>query len=136
MSDTPAAPEKIPADVLVARYILVRDKIKAAEEAHKEKLKPVKEILETLGNQLLGTLNDIGGDSIKTEHGTAYRIEKNTASLEDPAAFQDHVIANEQFDMLDWKANVKAVQDYITEYGETPPGVKYSTMFTIGVRRA
>lgn len=128
--------EKLPADVLIHRYVITRDKIKEVDDAHKEKMRPARDLLEKLNNDLLALLNEAGGDSIKTAAGTAYRTEKASASLEDAQAFRDHVIANEQFDMLDWKANVKAVADYISEYDEPPPGVKYSTVMLVGVRRS
>jgi hypothetical protein len=44
------------------------------------------------------------------------------------------VIGTEQWDLLDKKANVTAVTDYLNENGVLPPGVKYSTRFDVGVR--
>lgn len=134
MTDTPT--EKLPADKLIDRYVKLRDRIKEADDAHKAKVKPAREMLESLNNQLLELLNATGGDGIKTPNGTAYRTEKKSASLEDAAAFKDFVIANELFDMLDLKANVTAVEDYNKEFGALPPGVKFSSAFIVGVRRA
>lgn len=131
-----AVEEKLSANVLIARYVMVRDKIKEVDDAHKEKMRPAKELLESLNNQLLALLNDTGGESIKTAAGTAYRTEKKSATIEDAQAFQDHVVGNGMFEMLDWKANVKAVEDYLREYDELPPGVKLNSAMLVGVRRA
>ena len=56
--------------------------------------------------------------------------------MEDVQAFQNYVVANELFEMLDWKANVKAVEDFLKEFGELPPGVKFTTTNLVGVRRS
>lgn len=121
---------------LIRQYVVLRDRIAAADEAHKEKVKPAKEYLEKLNNQLLDQLNALGGDNIKTPAGTAYRSEKKSATIKDGQMFRDYVIANELFDMVDWRANAGAVQDHIKEYEAAPPGVEFSTVFVVGVRRA
>jgi hypothetical protein len=120
----------------VTQYVALRDKIKALDEEHKEKLKPYKEALENLNAVLLQHLITINGDSVKTEGGTVYRTAKKAASLADPDAFMRFVISNEQWDLLDRKANVTAVADFIEENSETPPGVNFSTTFVVGVRRS
>jgi hypothetical protein len=56
--------------------------------------------------------------------------------LADPEAFMKYVIDNQAFDMLDRKANVTAVKEYVQETGALPPGVNLSSIKTIGVRRA
>ena len=57
-------------------------------------MKPLRETLESLNSVLLSHLNDMGGNSIATDAGTAYRTEKKSASLADSEAFMDYVIAN------------------------------------------
>ena len=41
--------------------------------------------------------------------------QQRAASIRDATAFQNYVIENRAWDMLDWKANVTAVGDFITE---------------------
>ena len=57
-------------------------------------MKPLRETLESLNSVQLSHLNDMGGNSIATDAGTAYRTEKKSASLADSEAFMDYVIAN------------------------------------------
>jgi hypothetical protein len=99
-------------------------------------MKPLRETLESLNSVLLSHLNDMGGNSIATDAGTAYRTEKKSASLADSEAFMDYVIANQAFDLLDRKANVTAVEEHIKENDAPPPGVNFSSTFVVGVRRA
>lgn len=135
MADVPNIDPNLSPDVLIGQYVKLRDRIKEAEAAEKEKMAPAKLYLQALNDRLLDYLNKAGGNGIQTAMGTAYRTERNTASISDPAAFRDFVIANEMFDMLDWKANAPAVKDYIGEFDAEPPGVKITTAYTVGVRR-
>lgn len=127
-------PENI--DELVSQYVRLRDKIKEVEDAHKAKLKDAKEHLENLNNTLLSRLNDLGGESVKTASGTVYRTTKRSASIADGDTFRQFVISNEAFDLVDWRANANAVDDFIKEQNAPPPGVNFSTTYTVGVRRA
>lgn len=126
-------PEKV--DDLVEMYIKLRDRIKQANDAHEERLKAAKELLERLNGTLLTKLNEVGGDGIRTPHGTAYRTERKSATLADPAVFRSFVIDHGQYDLADWKANATAVAAFIEENQSIPPGVNYTTTFTVGVRR-
>jgi len=131
----PPLPENLPMGKLVGMYVKLRDRIKAKDEEMKATLKPAKDMLEQLNNRILDELNKANVDSIKADTGTAYRTARTTASLADPQAFRDFVIANELFEMVDWKANAKAVQDHNEEFGALPPGVTVSTILQVGVRR-
>lgn len=122
--------------IRVDQYIRLRDKIKEIEAGHKEELKRYKDTLEKLNAVILQHLTLVGGESIRTAAGTAYVTEKKSASLADPAAFMDYVIANGAWDLLDRKANSTAVADYIAEHDAPPPGVNYSTTLVVGVRRS
>jgi hypothetical protein len=119
----------------VEQYIRLRDEIKRREDVHKSEMKPYKDALEKLNGALLDHLNQINGESVKTHAGTVYRTAKKSASLADPDAFMRYVIGSEAWDLLDRKANVTAVEDFIAENQSAPPGVNFSTTFIVGVRR-
>jgi hypothetical protein len=119
----------------VAQYVKLRDLIRDKETSFKEYIKPYKEALDGLNNLLLNHLNSVGGNSVATDAGTVYRTEKKSASLSDPAAFMAYVITNDAYDLLDRKANVTAVEAYIRENGAQPPGVNFSSIYVVGVRR-
>ena len=123
-------------DKRVEQYIKVRDAIKAANEAHELQIKPLVELQNLLTGWMQNFLEQAGADNIKTAHGTCYMTTRYTASLADPEAFMKYVIDNEAFDMLDRKANVTAVKDYVAEHSALPPGVNLSSISTVGVRRA
>lgn len=128
------APDNI--DDLVDQFIKLRDRLKAADDVHKEKTKEAREYKEQLEAKMLARLTEIGVDSAKTKSGTVYRSTKKSASIADGSVFRNFVQEHEAFDLVDWKANAPAVEDYIKENNVPPPGVNYSTTFTVGVRRS
>lgn len=122
-------------DAMVAEYVTTRDIIKTIEAEQKKALEPLKAALEVLNTQLLDQLNQVGGNSIATDSGTVYRTEKKYASLGDPKAFMDYVLEHGAFDLIDRKANVTAVVEFIKENDAPPPGVNFTSTFVVGVRR-
>lgn len=122
-------------NVRVAQYVGLRDKIKALDDAHKEKMKPFREMLDTLGGVLLDHLKNISADSVATSSGTVYKTVKNSASIADGTAFWQYVSEHEEWDLIDKKANVSAVLDYIEQHNSPPPGVNFTSVITVGVRR-
>lgn len=126
----------MPLNELVASFIKVRDVIQAADDAHKEKMKDVRALLNQINAEILNSLMNAGVDSVSTEHGTAYKTTKNSATIEDKSEFTRHVIATEAWDLVDWRANSPAIVDFITENKHAPPGVKFSQFVTANIRRS
>lgn len=120
----------------VEQYVRLRDKIKSLDDEHKQKMKPYKEALEKLNGAMLTHLMQIGAENIRTEFGTVYRNTKTSATLADPEAFMEFVVSNEAWDLMDRKANVTAVKDYLAENNTLPPGVNFNQIVEVGVRRA
>jgi hypothetical protein len=119
----------------VDQYVKLRDKIKELDDTHKATMKPMKELLDDLNADLLARLNDAHGNSISTDFGTVYRTEKKTAPLADPEVFMQYVVENEAWDLMDRKANVTAVAEFVEEHKTLPPGCNLNISYVVGVRR-
>jgi hypothetical protein len=130
------SPPTITVDQRVAEYIKVRDEIAKAKTKFEESIQPLIELQNLLTGWLQSFMETAGADNVKTPNGTCYSSTKYTASLADPEAFMSHVIATNDFDLLDRKANVTAVKAYVAENDHLPPGVNLSAIKTVGVRRA
>lgn len=135
-AQTPSAEVKAKVEKRVQQYIQVRDALKKMDEEHDAKRKPLVELQNVLTGWLQEFLENAGIESMRTSEGTAYASTRYTASLADPEAFMKFVLDNQSFDLLDRKANVTAVRDYVDEKGSLPPGVNLSAIKTVGVRRA
>lgn len=140
MTESPAA--------LIAEIIALDDWIDAQQKRFDEHVKPSREKIEALKNQLqdrLLVLNEAkSGEypkaSIATGAGTAYLSTIITPSIEgDKTRFLDWVIENwdERGAMLQIGAPQKtALQEWQDEHqGQLPPFVKTSVMTRVNIRR-
>lgn len=112
----------VPFRVGQLRKLLV---IKAEIEArHKKELEPLISAEKALRAALLEHLIFTGVKTMNTENGNITKVDKTTFPIEDQIAFSRHVIGTQAWELLDWKANVTAVKDYINENNALPPGLK------------
>ena len=129
-------PPPVDINTRVGQYVKLRDLIKEKDDFHKEVMKPYRQALEDLNLVLLGHLDTIGVENAKTESGTVYMTAKKSVKIVDEPVFWDFVTTNEAWDLIDKKANVTAVSDYLEEHQALPPGLDITTMNVVGVRRA
>lgn len=121
----------------IGQYVALRDRIKEIEDKHDQELKPYKAAKEQLEGVFMTHLNTTGGDSVAVKGvGTIYRTTKKSASLADAEQFRRFVIGGEHWDIIDWKANVSAVEAFLEDHKQLPPGVNFSQRDVVGVRRA
>lgn len=133
---TPPPSQTIDIGTYIAKYLQLRDKIKAIKDRHKEELAPYNEAKDMLEAMFLKHLIAVGSDSSATKGvGTVYRTTKRSATIQDQTEFRKFVIDNNAWDLVDLKANAPAVADFIDQSSAPPPGVNYSEHVEIGVRR-
>lgn len=119
----------------VGQYVQLRDLKAEMEAKHEEELKPVKQTMLMIEEELKMALNTMNATNMKTTQGTVSITNKASASAADLNAFWTWVVTQGAFDMLDRKPNVTAITEYVNQNGVPPPGVNYSIRVGIGVRR-
>lgn len=138
MSDQPITPPNLPPVDMnhrVGQYVQLRDLKAEITERHKEELKPITELMEALEGLMQQGLQAVNAESLRTDNGTVTASMKMAASVADMDTFWAHVVTSGNFDLLDKKANLTAVKDYVEKHGVPPPGVNFSTFNKVGVRR-
>lgn len=123
------------ADECIDLFIKLRDILKELDEEHERRTAPLLEKKKVLEGRLQELLDQTGGDSIKTAHGTCHLTTRRSTSLADPDAFMNFVKDTEQWELLDRRANTTAVYEFVRKNGGLPPGCTLSAVKTIGVRR-
>jgi hypothetical protein len=116
-------------------YIKLRDAKKVRDDAHKESMKKIVDAMGKLEGALLEFLNESGANSFASDSGTAFKTTHTSATVADKDAFMTFVRETAQWDALDVKANKTFVKEYMEENQEVPPGVKVSSISTVGVQR-
>jgi hypothetical protein len=132
--ETPSA--QVDVEGLVKFYVELRDAKAALTDKLKEELKPYNEGMEKLETILLKHMQDTSSKSIATEAGTVYQRVERSATIKDKKLFSEYVIANQLFDLLDWKANKVQVFDMIEKTQQDVPGVNTQAFMTVGIRRS
>ena len=120
---------------LISLYIETRDAKDALVRKQKAHVKKYTKVMDMIEAKLLTHLREHGGTSFSNDKGTAYISHKQFASIADAVSFKGFVIENRAWDMLDWKANVTAVQDYLSENQSLPPGVNLRSETSVNVMR-
>ena len=134
MSEKTPVADRPPAE-LVAIYIGLRDAKKAAEAEFKKSMERTNQGMEKLEGILLQKLQELGADSLSCDSGTVYRNTQHSATVQDRQAFREWVESTGNWDAVDLKANKVAVRELL-EAGAEVPGVKFTSVHTVGVRRA
>jgi|SRR5690606_25536171 len=121
----------------IAAYIQLRNHKQASEKAFKDSMLRVNEAMAKLEAELLDDLNKAGTDSVAVKGiGTAYRITRRNASVQDSEAFMGFVRERELWELMEPKASKEAVKDFMDTHGEPVPGVNYTVDSTIGIRKS
>lgn len=133
MSDSKTKPR---VDDIVQKYILLRDRKKDMKAEFDAKVKDIDDALDKCEAFLLNELDAQGVESYKTKLGTAYISLKTTATVADKAAFLAFVKERDDWELMDVRANKTAVDDFRKTEGNVPPGVNWSAIRAVNVRRS
>lgn len=119
--------------VLIQKYVLIRDAKDAAKKLFDGETKRITDALKKLDGMILEALGD--AESVKTEFGTAYTKSRSSCSVKDRGEFYNWAVNSGNLEAIDMKANAKIVRELLDE-GVEVPGVKYSAIIQVGIRRA
>jgi hypothetical protein len=121
---------------LVGKYVELREQRAQHKAEFDMKVAKIDQVLEKIEAKLLEVFEQTGMDSVKTEFGTAYSSNRSTASVADKEAFMEFVKSNDEWPLLEVRANKSSVEQFKEEHGELPPGVNWRVERVVGVRRS
>jgi hypothetical protein len=127
-----------PDDKLVGAYVSIRDDVAAEEAAFKARVKDKKEKLDKIEAEFLRRFGERGAESVRTTHGTAYKLVRTSATVADRGIYTDWILADPEsrLSYLDVRANKKEIEQFKGEHGDIPPGLNWREELTVGFRRA
>jgi hypothetical protein len=120
--------------MVIGKYVQLRDQAAAIAERHKIELAGINQQMEAIEGWLLGTLNEMGLENMKTANGTAYKSTTVTTKVVDWPLLEA-LILNGEPQLMIHGVNKTAMIEYRDEYGETP-GVEMGAIVKVNVRRA
>lgn len=123
-------------DDLIAKYIELRDYSAVLEKKHEAELAPYKEALNDIESALAIYLNHAGVNSMKGEHGTAFKKPTMTVKTVDREALFKYVITTGQFNYLTSAVSKDAVTAHLEAYDNVPPpGIDVTFFNKVQVRK-
>ena len=121
------------AAMMIAKVLELRETVSKKNKAYEANIKDDKSNIDLLENLLGEEINRLGGQSIKTAYGTAYRSTITSFRVADRETWVNWVIKNEQGDMLTLHVAKDAVKEYTDTLG-LPPGLDMMTIHKTNVR--
>lgn len=120
---------------LVEQYIKLRDKKAVMKKEYDDKVFSVDELLDKIEVVLLKTFQETGLESVSTKAGTAYTSSRATAKVADKDQFMKFVIEGENWEFLENRVSKEAVEQFKAANDDLPPGISWSEVRTVNVRR-
>jgi len=128
---------QITIDTVISAYVATRDEITEKTRVFEESINELKELQQRRESFLKGELDRLGVESFKTAHGTAFVAWKDSATVKDAQAFMTWVgedfEAHKQY--LENRVSKTAVKQALDEGNPPPPGVDYTKIKDVQVRR-
>jgi hypothetical protein len=122
-------------DFLIEQYVRLRDEVTAKDREFKEWKAGKEALMEGIAKKLQTMMDAEGESSINTPHGSAYKTYKDSATVADWDQFFSWVLAEERFEYLDHRVSKKPVKELVEEGQPPPPGVNYTKLEVVQVRR-
>lgn len=125
-------------DAVVAKYVETREQLKQMQADLDEQMKPLKEFQKKREQWLLSELQKQGALNAKTPHGTAYITTTESVTMADWDQFFDYVLETGQYNLLTHAVNKTAALEIMGEEraNPLPPGVSYTALRTVNVRKS
>lgn len=123
-------------DEIVEKYTQLRDKKSQLKAEYEAKVAPIQQAMDKVEAYLLAEMQKQGVEAFKTGSGTAYKQERTSATVADRSALLDFARAGELWQLLDIRVAKTAVDEYVAQNKDLPPGVNYRKEVVVNVRRS
>lgn len=121
---------------VVAKYVELRDRKAQLKAEYDMQVAPIEAKMAKIEGKLLEVLDQTGGKSFRTPHGTAYVSVRTTASVADRETFFEFVKQNEEWPLLQVAVVKSAVEQYKSVNQELPPGINWREERVVNIRRS
>ena len=123
---------------MIQQYIKLRDYLELKTKEFEATMKPYRDGMATLEGKVSQQIIDLGGESIKTEFGTAYRTTVMAVKVVDRETFFQFIADDwgERSAFLTSAISKDAYKDYIEQNNSKPPGTDVAFIHKTNFRRS
>jgi len=128
---------EIKVDSLVSTYLTIRREREKLAKKYEHEDAVFKEQMERLEEAMLATCNQIGAETLRTEHGTIIKTLKENYVCGDWDNFKKYIIENDALELLQQRLSQTNFKEFLSTRGEEglPPGISTMREFKISVRK-
>ena len=119
----------------VEKYVMIRGKLSTARKSFDEFETVCKQRQSSINDYLIGLSNNLGVDSFKTLHGTAYKTVKTSYRVDDWSEYAKWLLETENMQCVEKRAAKLAVKEIHDETGQIPPGLSLYQEIEFTVRK-
>lgn len=121
----------------IGKYIALRNTVAALTAEHEERVKPYAEAMQAIEGAVTEEINRLGGESVKTDQGTAYRSTLLAVKVADRELFMDFIFDGRREGFLTSAVAKEAVKEWLDEHnGALPPGIDVTYIYRTNFRKA
>ena len=117
------------------KYKGLADEIDHINMRVKQEIAARRETMQELEAEITLAAKEAGLKTVPTTYGTVYWSTLSNCKLDAPEEFFAYVRENEDWSLIEKRANKSSVVEYIEEHGAPPPGVSFSTYRKFNLRR-
>ena len=127
----------IKVDSLVSTYLTIRREREMLAKKYEHEDAVFKEQMDRLEEAMLATCNEIGAETLRTEHGTIIKTLKENYVCGDWDNFKKYIIENDALELLQQRLSQTNFKEFLSTRGEEglPPGISTMREFKISVRK-
>jgi hypothetical protein len=124
-------------DSLVSTYLTIRREREKLAKKYEHEDAVFKEQMDRLEEAMLATCNEIGAETLRTEHGTIIKTLKENYVCGDWDNFKKYIIENDALELLQQRLSQTNFKEFLSTRGEEglPPGISTMREFKISVRK-
>lgn len=137
-AEAPAKSAENPLDLVVERYVILRDKKTQMKSDYEKKVATVDAAMERIEAFLLKHLTDSNSESVRTKAGTFFKSTRTSATVADWDAVSAWVLEDtvSRWPMLEKRVSKGFVEAFAEAHNDLPPGVNVRQETTVNVRRS
>lgn len=123
-------------DTSILKYITLRNKLSVARKSFEMFENYVKSQQMVINTFLIQTGIDLGVESFKSEHGTAFQKVKKAYRVDDWDTYVEWLLATKNLHCVEKRPAKMAVEEIHNETGEVPPGLRFEQEIEFQFRKA
>jgi hypothetical protein len=120
---------------MVQKYIQLRDTKAALKKEFDGKVESIDKALSSCEAYFMTRMKELGLESLPTEFGVPYQSRRNSCSVNDKQAFKQWLHDTGNWECADIRASKAAVEAFVEEHKDLPPGLNWHAEIVVNVRR-